>query len=100
MPFMKPTRVQIKLFQNASFLMCYCSIVIGQFQTLKTQSERHAIELLFKVQISPDQPRNNTNERDIFTSIPILGNFTVLSMEFPIEIVCHFSSKRIKNFIR
>ena len=64
--------------------MCYCSIEIRQFQTLKTQSERHAIELLFKVQISPHQPTSNTNERGIFKSIPCLGNFTVLSMEFPI----------------
>ena len=27
---------------------------------------------------------SNTNERDIFTPIPIFRNFTVLSMEFPI----------------
>ena len=54
-----------KLFQNALFLMCYCSFEIGQFQTLKAQSERHAIEL-FKVQISPDHPKSNTNKRGVF----------------------------------
>ena len=100
---MKPTRVQTKLFQNTSLLMCYCSIVIGQFQILKTQSERHAIELLLKVQISSDQPTSNTNERGTFTSIPIFGKFTMLSMEFPIPnnfFVCHFSSKPMGIFIR
>ena len=51
---------------------------------LKSKSERHAIELLLKVQISPDQPMSYTNEKGIFKSLPNLGNFTVLSMEFPI----------------
>ena len=36
--------------------MCYLSFRMGQFKILKTQSERHAIELLFKVQVSPDHP--------------------------------------------
>ena len=41
--------------------MCYCTFAIGQFLTLKDQSERQAIELLFKVQISLDYPSSNTN---------------------------------------
>ena len=52
---------QNKLFQNASLLMCYCSLAIGQFLILKNLSERQAIELLFKVQINVDQPSSNTN---------------------------------------
>ena len=52
---------QNKLFQNASLLMCYCSLAIGQFLILKNLSERQAIELLFKVQISVDHPSSNTN---------------------------------------
>ena len=51
---MKEARGQNKLFQNASLLMYYCD-------TLKNQSERQAIELLLKVQISPDHPSGNTN---------------------------------------
>ena len=58
---MKETRGQNKLLQNASFLMCYCSFAIEQFLILKDQSERQAIELLFKVQISLDHPSSNTN---------------------------------------
>ena len=60
MPPMKEARGQNKLFQNASLLMRYCSFAIGQFLTLKNQSEKQAIELLFKVQISPDHPSSNT----------------------------------------
>ena len=41
--------------------MRYCSFAIGQFLILKNQSERQAIELLFKVQISPNHPSSNTN---------------------------------------
>ena len=40
--------------------MCYCSFAIGQFLILKNQSERQAIELLFKVQIILDYPSSNT----------------------------------------
>ena len=43
------------------FWMCYCSFASGYFLILKNQSERQAIELLFKVQISPDYPSSNTN---------------------------------------
>ena len=58
---MKEARGKNKLFQNASLLMGYCSFAIGQFLILKNQSERQAIELLFKVQISLDHPSSNTN---------------------------------------
>ena len=54
---MKHARGQNKLFQNASLLMCFCGHATGQFYTLKTHSVKHAIELLFKVQIIP----SNTN---------------------------------------
>ena len=50
--------------------MCYCSVEVGQFSTFKNQSERHAIELLFKVQISPNHPSSNTNLSGVFTLIP------------------------------
>ena len=53
---MKEARGQNKLFQNASIVMCYCSFENGQFLILKNQSERQAIELLFKVQISLGHP--------------------------------------------
>ena len=58
---MKRARGQNNLFQNASLLMCFCGFPTGQFYTLKTQSVRHAIELLFKVQISPVHPTSNTS---------------------------------------
>ena len=58
---MKEAIGQNKLFQNASLLMCYCSFAIGQFLILKNQSEKQAIALLFKVQISPHHPLSNTN---------------------------------------
>ena len=58
---MKEARGQNKLFQNASLLMRYCSFAIGQFLIFKNQSEKQAIELLFKVQISLDHPSSNTN---------------------------------------
>ena len=43
------------------FWMCYCSFAIGHYLILKNQSERQAIELLFKVQISTDRTSSNTN---------------------------------------
>ena len=43
---MKEAKGQYKLFQNASLLMCYCSFAIGQFLTLKSQSEKQAIVFL------------------------------------------------------
>ena len=80
---MKEAREQNKLFQNASLLMCYCSFAIGQFLILKYQSERQAIELLLKVQISLDHPSSNTNQSCVFTYIPFFVKFTMLLMEFP-----------------
>ena len=65
--------------------MCYCSFAIGQFLILKNQSERQAIELLFKVQVSPDHPSSSTNKSCVFTDIPPFVHLTVLSMEFPIR---------------
>ena len=58
---MKEARGQNKLFQNASLLMCYCCFAIGQFLTLKNHSEKQAIVLWFKVQISSDHLSSNTN---------------------------------------
>ena len=44
------------------FWMCYCSFASGHFfLILKNQSEKQAIELLFKVQISPDHSSSNTD---------------------------------------
>ena len=43
------------------FWMCSRNFAIGHFLILKNQSERQAIELLFKVQISPDHTLSNTN---------------------------------------
>ena len=65
--------------------MRYCSFAIGQFLILKNQSERQAIELLFKVQISPNHPSSNTNLSCVFTDITPFVNLIVLSMEFPIR---------------
>ena len=78
--------------------MCYCSFAIGQFLTLKNQSERQAIGLLFKVQISPDHPSSNTNKSYVFTYIPLFVNFTVLSMEFPIRNCLPFFFQTDGNF--
>ena len=68
---MKEAREQIKLFQDASLLMRYCSFAIGQVLILKNQSERQAIELLFKVQTSLFHPSSNTNWSCVFTYIPL-----------------------------
>ena len=95
---MKEARGQNKLFQNASPLMCYRSFAIGQFLTLKNQSERLAIELLLKVQISPDHRSGNTNKSCVFTDIPIFVNFTVLSMQFRIRTCLLFFFQTNQNF--
>ena len=95
---MKEARGQNKLFQNASLLMCYCSFAIGQFLFLKNQSERQAIELLLKVQISLDHPSSNTNKNCVFTYIPLFVNFTMLSMEFPIRNCLPFFFQTDGNF--
>ena len=65
--------------------MRYCSFAIGQFLIFKNQSERQAIELLFKVQISPNHPSSNTNLSCVFADITPFVNLIVLSMEFPIR---------------
>ena len=65
--------------------MRYCSFAIGQFLILKNQSERQAIDLLFKVQISPNHSSSNTNLSCVFTDITPFVNLIVLSMEFPIR---------------
>ena len=80
------------------FWMCYCSFAIGQFLILKNQSGRQAIELLFKVQISPDHPSRNTNLSRVFTYIPPFVNFTVLSTEFPIRNCLPFFFQTDGNF--
>ena len=49
---MKHAMEQNKLFQNASLLMCIPNFGVRQIKIFKTQSERHAITLLFKVQTS------------------------------------------------
>ena len=91
-----------KLFQSASLFICYCSSAIGQFLTLKNQSEKQAIALLFKVQISPDHPSSNKNLKKnmelCFTYIPLFVNFTVLSMEFPIRYCLPFIFQTNWNF--
>ena len=98
MLLMQEAREQNKLFQNASLLMCYCSFVIGQFIILKNQSERQAIELLFKVQISLDHHSSNTNWSFVFTYIPLFVNFTMLSKEFPIRNCLPFFLQTDGNF--
>ena len=95
---MKEARGQNKHFQNASLLMYFCSFAIGQFLILKIQSDRQAIELLFKVQISLDHPSSNTNESCVFTYMPLFVNFTMLSMEFPIRNCLPFFFQTYGNF--
>ena len=59
---MKEARGQNKLFQSASLLdvlLMLCDWTF--FLILKNQSEKQAIELLFKVQFSPDLPSSKTN---------------------------------------
>ena len=53
---MKEARGQNKLFPKRVTVA-----TIGQFLTLKNQSEKQAIVLLFNVQISLDHPSSNTN---------------------------------------
>ena len=59
--------------------MCYCSFAIGHFLILKNQSERQAIELLFKVQISPGHISSNSNESCVFTIIHPFVNFSAFN---------------------
>ena len=61
MPQWKKQGGKINFSKVHHFWMCYCSFAIEDFLILKNQSESQAIELLFKVQISPDHPSRNTN---------------------------------------
>ena len=61
MPQRKKQGGKINFSKVHHFWMCYCSFAIGHFLILKNQSEKQAIELLFKVQISPDRTSSNTN---------------------------------------
>ena len=61
MPQRKKQGGKINFSKVHHFWMCYCSFVIGPSLILKNQSERQAIELLFKVQISLDHTSSNTN---------------------------------------
>ena len=61
MPQWKKQGSKINFSKVNHLLMCYCSFAIGHFLILKNQSERQAIELLFKVQIGSDHPSSNTN---------------------------------------
>ena len=61
MPQRKKQGGKVNFSKVHHFWMCYCSFAIGHFLILKNQSKRQAIELLFKVQISPDRNSSNTN---------------------------------------
>ena len=78
--------------------MCYCSFAIGHFVILKNQSVTQAIELLFKVQISPNHLSSNAIYNCVFTYIPPFVNFTVLSIEFPISNCLPFFFQTDRNF--
>ena len=52
---------KINCFQSASLLDVLVLLCDWTFFILKNQSKRQAIELLFKVQISPDHPSSNKN---------------------------------------
>ena len=61
MPQWKKQGGKINFSKVHHFWMCNCSFAIGHFLILKNQSERDAIELLFKVQISLYHTSSNTN---------------------------------------
>ena len=94
----KQARGQNRLFQKASLLMCFCSFATGQLYTLKIQYVRYDIELLFKVQISPDHPKRNTNESDVLRRSPKLRTFQYFQWKFPLQIVTIFLSNRLEFF--
>ena len=58
---MKEARGQYKLFQSASLLDVTVALRLDIFLISKNQSERQAIELSLKVQISPDRTSSSTN---------------------------------------
>ena len=61
MPQWKKQGGKLNFSKVHHFWMCYCNFAIGHFLILKNQSERQAIELLFKVQISLYHTSSNTN---------------------------------------
>ena len=61
MPQWKKQGGKINFSKVHHFWMCYRSFAIGHFLILKNQSERQAIELSFKVQISLDRTSSSTN---------------------------------------
>ena len=73
--------------------MCFCNFATGYCLTLKTQSVRHVIKLMFKVQISPDQPTSNTNRIGV-----LRPSLTVLSMVMPIANCLPFFFRIDSNF--
>ena len=105
---------QNNFFRNASLLMWYCSFAIGHFLTLKSQSEKQDIVLLFKVRkrakiwnrhnqaphLAQDTNSNQsaTQIRVVFYVHPPFVNFTVLSMEFPIRNCLPFFFQTVGNF--
>ena len=94
---MKEARGQNKLFQNASLLMCYCSFAIGQFLTLKNQSENRLSYCCLKFKSARIALRV-TQIRDVFYVHTPFENFTVLSMEFPIRNCLPFFFQTDGNF--
>ena len=75
-------------------------LCIGQVSTLKSQSERQAIDLLFKVQTIPNHLSRNTNKSGVITSKPIFLIFSMLSMEFPIRNCLPFFFQTYGNLTR
>ena len=54
----------------------------------------------FKLTKVPDHLMCNLKRSGAFTEKPVFVNITALSMEIPLEIVCHVSFKIIEIFIR
>ena len=52
---------KINFFKTYHFLCVTVVLRLNNFLISNTQSERHAIKLLIKVQISSDLPLSNTN---------------------------------------
>ena len=98
---MKEARGQNKLSQNLSLLMCYCSFAIGQFLILKSQSEKQAIELLFKFQIGPDRPLSNTNYSCVLRTYLFCELYSAFNgISHKNWFAVFFSSKPMEVFIR
>ena len=52
---------KINFSKTHRFWCAAVALRMDTFKILKTQSERYAIEMLFKVQVRPDHPTSNTN---------------------------------------